>query len=76
MGSTVKDVMTTQIVAVGAAASFKEMVVKMRGSRVSALPVIDGEGRPAGLIDITDLIGVAAVADEAPERAGPLRLGA
>jgi len=38
MGSTVKDVMTTQVVAVMKAASFKEMAVKMRDSRIGAFP--------------------------------------
>jgi CBS domain-containing protein len=65
MGSTVKDVMTTQVVGVGPTASFKEMVVKMRRSRASALPVVDGEGRVArGLVmAVRRIDGVVAVRD-------------
>jgi CBS-domain-containing membrane protein len=67
MGSTVKDVMTTQVVAVGMAASFKEMVVKMRKSQVSALPVIDGEGRVIGVVSEADMLNKQADLDTGPE---------
>ena len=50
MGSTVKDVMTTQVVAVMKAASFKEMAVKMRDSRIGAFPVVDDGGRVVGVV--------------------------
>jgi CBS domain-containing protein len=66
MGSTVKDVMTTQVVGVGTAASFKEMVVQMRKSRVSALPVIDGEGRVIGVVSEADMLNKQADLDTAP----------
>ena len=42
--------------------------------RISELPVIDGDGRPVGLLDITDLIGVAA--EEGARGAGLARVGA
>lgn len=32
----------------------------MRGRKISELPVIDAEGMPVGLLDITDLLGVEA----------------
>ena len=66
MGSTVKDVMTTQVVAVGPAASFKEMVVKMRRSRASALPVVDGEGRVIGVVSEADMLNKEAGLDTEP----------
>ena len=66
MGSTVKDVMTTQVVAVGTAASFKEMVVKMRESGVSALPVVDGEGRVIGVVSEADMLNKEAGLDTEP----------
>jgi CBS domain-containing protein len=66
MGSTVKDVMTTQVVGVGTAASFKEMVVMMRKSRVSALPVIDGEGRVIGVVSEADMLNKQADLDTEP----------
>jgi CBS domain-containing protein len=67
MGSTVKDVMTTQVVAVGPGAGFKEMVVKMRRSRASALPVVDGEGRVIGVVSEADMLNKEADLDKEPE---------
>jgi len=76
MGSTVKDVMTTQVVAVGPAASFKEMVVKMRRSRASALPVVDGEGRVIGVVSEADMLNKEADLDAEPGTlSGLLRFG-
>jgi CBS domain-containing protein len=66
MGSTVKDVMTTQVVTVGPTASFKEMVVKMRRSGASALPVIDGEGRVIGVVSEADMLNKEADLDKEP----------
>jgi CBS domain-containing protein len=66
MGSTVKDVMTRQVVAVRTTASFKEMVVQMRNSRVSALPVIDGEGRVIGVVSEADMLDKEADLDPGP----------
>jgi CBS domain-containing protein len=66
MGSTVQDVMTTQVVGVGTAASFKEMVVQMRKSRISALPVIDGEGRVIGVVSEADMLNKQADLDTEP----------
>lgn len=60
MGSTVKDVMTTRVVAVRKAASFKEMVVKMRDSQVSAFPVLDDEGRVIGVVSAADMLNKEA----------------
>ncbi len=35
-----------------------EAVEILRRHKISELPVVDAEGRPAGLLDITDLIGL------------------
>ena len=45
MNATVKDVMTTEVVAVRRGATFKEMAATLRQFRVSALPVVDDDGR-------------------------------
>ena len=66
MGSTVKDVMTTQVVAVRPTASFKEMVVKMRRARASALPVVDGEDRVIGVVSEADMLNKEAGLDTEP----------
>jgi CBS domain-containing protein len=52
--------MTTQVVAVRQAASFKEMVVKMRDSRVSAFPVLDDVGRVIGVVSEADMLNKEA----------------
>lgn len=37
----------------------------MRSRKISELPVVDGTGRPVGLLDVTDLIGLPARGDAA-----------
>src|SRR5690242_11408029 len=69
MKSTVKDVMTTHVVAVKKTASFKEMIVRMRKSRVSAFPVIDDEGRVIGVVSQADMLNKEADLASGP---GPL----
>ena len=63
MRSTVKDVMTTPVVAVRENASFKEIVSRMRHSRVSAFPVVDREGKVIGVVSEADMLNKEA--DEA-----------
>jgi CBS domain-containing protein len=60
MKSTVKDVMTTHVVAVRKTASFKEMIVRMRKARVSAFPVIDDAGRVIGVVSHADMLNKEA----------------
>jgi arabinose-5-phosphate isomerase len=59
-------VMTPDPVTVGPAVRISEAIDLMRDRKLSELPVVDGDGRPVGLLDITDLIGF----DPAPV-AGP-----
>jgi arabinose-5-phosphate isomerase len=44
----------------------------LRRHKISELPVVDAEHRPVGLVDITDLVALAA----GPEDRGKVRLGA
>jgi CBS domain-containing protein len=60
MRSTVKDVMSTQVVAVRENATFKEMAARMRDSLVSAFPVIDVEGRVIGVVSEADMLNKEA----------------
>jgi CBS domain-containing protein len=53
---TVGDVMTRTVVAVGRDASFKEIVRTMKHWKVSALPVLEGEGRVVGVVSEADLL--------------------
>jgi CBS domain-containing protein len=54
--TTVKDVMTTSVVAVRENANFKEMVTAMRSRRISAFPVIDAADRVIGVVSEADLL--------------------
>jgi CBS domain-containing protein len=63
MKTNVKDVMSTQIVAVRRGATFKEMATKLREYRVSAFPVIDDEGKVIGVVSGADMLAKEAFAD-------------
>ncbi|MFE3324981.1 CBS domain-containing protein [Streptomyces sp. NPDC059176] len=52
----VSDVMTLTVVAVGRDAPFKEIVRTMDQWKVSALPVLEGEGRVIGVVSEADLL--------------------
>ena len=53
---TVSDVMTHTAVAVGRHATYKEIVELMQQWKVSALPVLEGEGRVIGVVSEADLL--------------------
>ncbi|WP_369386532.1 CBS domain-containing protein [Streptomyces sp. CG1] len=60
----VSDVMTHTVAAVGRRAPFKEIVQLMQDWRVSALPVIEGEGRVAGVVSEADLLPKEELRDD------------
>ncbi|MFJ9346406.1 CBS domain-containing protein [Streptomyces sp. NPDC101237] len=59
----VSDVMTQTVVSVGRRAPFKELVRLMRDWQVSALPVVEGEGRVVGVVSEADLLHKEEVRD-------------
>jgi CBS-domain-containing membrane protein len=61
LGSTVRDVMSTRVVAVRPGAGYKEMAATLREQRVSAFPVIDAENKVIGVISESDLLAREAV---------------
>ena len=63
MNATVKDVMTTQVVAVRSRATFKEMAAALRQYRVSAFPVIDEHEKVIGIVSEADLLAKEALTD-------------
>jgi CBS domain-containing protein len=69
----VSDVMTRSVVAVGRDASFKEMVRTMGQWRVSAMPVLEGEGRVVGVVSEADLLPKEEFRDSDPDRFEQLR---
>ena len=60
MKSYVRDVMATRVVAVRKTASFKEMIVGMRKAGVSALPVVNDQGRVIGVVSEADMLNKEA----------------
>ncbi len=61
MNATVKDVMTTQVVAVGRNASVKDVVARLRQFRVSGFPVIDDQCKVIGVVSESDLLAAEAI---------------
>ncbi|MEU5439882.1 CBS domain-containing protein [Streptomyces griseofuscus] len=61
---TVSDVMTQTVAAVGRRAPFKEIVQLMQDWQVSALPVIEDEGRVAGVVSEADLLPKEELRDD------------
>ncbi len=70
---TVSDVMTHTVVAVGRDAPFKEIVDLMAQWKVSALPVLEGEGRVIGVVSEADLLPKEEFRDSDPDRFTQLR---
>jgi CBS domain-containing protein len=54
--SVVKDVMTTDVVAIRESARYKDILTAMRQWRVSACPVLDVVGRVIGVVSEADLL--------------------
>lgn len=66
MSATVKDVMSTHVIAVREIASFKEIATRLRAHRVSAFPVIDLDGKVIGMVSEGDLLAKEALAGDVP----------
>ena len=66
MSSTVKDVMSTHVIAARRNASYKEMAAMLRNQRVSAFPVIDDDNRVIGVVSETDLLTKEALEGTVP----------
>ena len=56
MNSLVRDMMTTEVVTVERSTPFKEIVARLTGRRVSAVPVVDEGGRVLGVVSEADLL--------------------
>jgi len=54
----IRDVMTTRPTTVAAGTRLEEAVTLLESRRLSELPVLDAVGRPCGLLDIVDLVGM------------------
>src|ERR1700720_4057771 len=52
-----QDVMTTRVVSVGPGQGTREVARILRDKGISAVPVVDDDGRPLGMVSEGDLIG-------------------
>ena len=52
------DVMTRNPLRVEVGSKMVDAVAMMAGRKISELPVVDAEGRPVGLLDITDVVAL------------------
>ncbi|EGX57293.1 hypothetical protein SZN_23656 [Streptomyces zinciresistens K42] len=67
----VSDVMTQTVVAVGRDAPFKKIARTMAEWQVSALPVLEGEGRVIGVVSEADLLPKEEFHDDEERRSPP-----
>ncbi|PKV83162.1 CBS domain-containing protein [Streptomyces sp. TLI_146] len=65
---TVSDVMTHTVVSIGRDAPFKEIVELMEQWQISALPVVEGEGRVIGVVSEADLLPKEEFRGDRPDR--------
>ena len=67
MSSTVRDVMSTHVIAAHASATYKELAAMLHYQRVSAFPVVDEGNKVIGIVSETDLLAKAALEGTVPE---------
>jgi CBS domain-containing protein len=66
MSSTVKDVMTTHVIAARQSAPYKELAAMLRDQRVSAFPVVDEDNKVIGVVSESDLLTKEALEGTVP----------
>jgi arabinose-5-phosphate isomerase len=62
----IEGVMTRRPLTVSVGDKMGTAIDLMRAKKISELPVVDGDGKPVGMLDVTDLIGVDLPDDPAP----------
>ncbi len=58
MDGPIRDVMTKRPASVPQGSMMSDAVTIMAERRISELPVVDAEGKPVGLLDITDIVAL------------------
>ena len=66
MNSTVKDVMSTHVIAVRQSAPYKDMAAMLHEQRVSAFPVLDDDNKVIGVVSEADLLTKEALEGTVP----------
>ncbi|MFE9255287.1 CBS domain-containing protein [Streptomyces sp. NPDC006879] len=70
---TVNDVMTRSVIAVMPTAEFKEIVAAMQRWKVTAVPVVEGEGHVVGVVSEADLLPKEEFREHGPAFAERIR---
>jgi CBS domain-containing protein len=66
MNSTIKDVMSTHVIAVRQGAPYKDMAAMLHQQRVSAFPVLDDDSKVIGIVSEADLLTKEALEGTVP----------
>ena len=66
LDAPIQDLMTTKFHTVIGTSRFSEAVRIMSDYKISELPVVDSQGYPLGIVDITDVVGVQAEEPTSP----------
>jgi CBS domain-containing protein len=66
VNSTVKDVMSTHVIAARQSAPYKELAAMLRNQRVSAFPVVDDDNKVIGVVSESDLLAKEALEGTVP----------
>jgi len=74
MHAYVRDIMTTRVVAVSPATSYRKMTGMLREHRVSGFPVVDDGGKVIGVVSEADLLAKEVDADPGGHQDWPARL--
>ena len=76
LDAPIHSVMTVNPLKVAHGTLMSEAVTLMAHRKISELPVVDGDGRPIGLIDVTDVVGLfPQQAEGEPAKTTPRELG-
>jgi CBS domain-containing protein len=67
VSSTVRDVMSTHVIAAHASATYKELAAMLHYQRVSAFPVVDEDNKVIGIVSETDLLAKVALEGTVPQ---------
>jgi CBS domain-containing protein len=67
VSSTVRDVMSTHVIAAHASATYKELAAMLHYQRVSAFPVVDEDNKVIGIVSETDLLAKEALEGTVPQ---------
>jgi arabinose-5-phosphate isomerase len=71
----VREVMNGRPLTIALGARVADALEVLKRHKISELPVVDGDGQPVGMVDITDLIGMVPAEQRQPPRES-LRIGA